>query len=89
MTLWVNNCRAMKPRRWLLHPQKLPRHSFAAMAIKGQMRSQPVDAKCDLPAASRPNTAPSMRADYQFTLMFAKAITFAHLPAALAISAPN
>ncbi len=25
----------------------------------------------------------------QFTLMFAKAITFAHLPAALTISAPN
>ena len=36
MTLWVNNCRATPPRRWLLHPQKLPRHSFAAAAVKGQ-----------------------------------------------------
>ena len=36
MTLRVNNRRATQPRRWLLHPQKLPRHSVAAAAVKGQ-----------------------------------------------------
>jgi hypothetical protein len=35
VTLWVNNCRAIQPRAWLLYPQKLPRHSFAAAAAKG------------------------------------------------------
>src|ERR1700733_10485452 len=39
MTLRVNNCRATPPRQWLLHPQKLPRHSFATAAVKGQMRT--------------------------------------------------
>jgi hypothetical protein len=35
---WVNNCRAMQPRRRLLHPQKLPRLMPTAAAVKGHKR---------------------------------------------------
>jgi hypothetical protein len=37
-TASVNNCRAIQPRGWLLYSQKLPRHSFAAAAVKGHER---------------------------------------------------